>query len=226
MANLKVVEGVDSQTYKENIFPIVGTIMPFSGSVAPTGWLLCNGSTFVETTYPELYVLLGNSNTLPDLRNKYLLGVTSSESLKTTGGNVGHAHSTTYALSGATAGASIDHGHGANYNGTSAANTYHEHSGYYNSSIYGGSTFGNFVFGNQGNMTAGDHSHNGGAYSFFYGSNGNGAHAHNFNSVVSNNTNPSHTHTFNASANQSTVGSTSTSTLPLTKYINFIMKAG
>jgi microcystin-dependent protein len=224
VANLKVVEGVDSQTYKENIFPIVGTIMPFSGSVAPTGWLLCNGSTFVETTYPELYVLLGNSNTLPDLRNKYLLGVTSSESLKTTGGNVGHAHSTTYALSGETDGVAIDHGHGANYNGASYENAYHEHTGYYNSSIYGGSTFGNFVFGNQGNMTAPDHSHNGGAYAFYYGSNP--AHAHNFNSVVSNNLAPAHFHTFNASANQATLGSNTQSTLPLTRYINFIMKAG
>ena len=224
MANLKVVEGVDSQTYKENIFPIVGTIMPFSGSVAPTGWLLCDGSTFVETTYPELYFLLGTVNILPDLRNKYLLGVTSSESLKTTGGNVGHAHSTTYALSGATAGASIDHGHGANYNGVNASNAYHEHSGYYNSSIYGGSTFGNFVFGTQGNMTASDHSHNGGAYAFGYPSNP--VHGHGFNSVVSNNTNPSHTHTFSASSNQATLGSNTESTLPLTRYINFIMKAG
>ena len=226
MANLKVSEGVDSQSYKENIFPVVGTIIPFAGTVAPTGWILCNGSSFSETDYPELYALLGNTKVVPDLRNRYLLGVTTAVALRQTGGSVGHSHSTTYALSGASAGASIDHGHGANYNGVNAANSYHEHTGYYNTSIYGGSTFGNFVPGTQGNMTASDHSHNGGYYAFFYGSNGNGAHGHGFNAVVSNNTNPSHTHTFTASANQSTIGATATSTLPLTKYINFIVKAG
>ena len=226
MANLKVKEGFDSQTYKENIVPIVGTIIPFAGTVAPTGWILCNGSSFSEVDYPELYALLGNTKVVPDLRNKYLLGVTTAVALQQTGGNVGHSHLTTYALTGDTAAASIDHGHGANYTGVNAANTYHEHTGYYNTSIYGGSTFGNFVPGTQGNMTASDHSHNGGYYAFNYGSNGNGAHGHGFNAVVSNNTNPSHTHTFTASANKSTVGSNATSTLPLTKYINFIVKAG
>ena len=226
MANLKVVEGVDSQLYKENIVPIVGTIMPFAGTVAPTGWLLCNGQSFSEADYPELFAILGNTKFVPDLRERYLLGVTAPAGLRTTGGTVGHSHSATYALSGASGAASIDHGHGANYGnpGTSYENAYHEHTGYYNSSIYGGSTFGNFVPGTQGNMTAPDHSHNGGAYAFYYGSNP--AHAHNYNAVVSNNTNPSHTHTFSASANQATVGASSTSTIPLTIYINFIVKAG
>jgi hypothetical protein len=224
MANLKVKEGVDSQIYSDNIFPLAGTILPFAGTVAPSGWLLCNGSVFSEQDYPELYALLGNSKTLPNLTNRYLLGVTVPAALKTTAGAVGHAHLATYALSGTSNNAAIDHGHGANYTGTSYENAYHEHTGYYNSSIYGGSTFGNFVPGTQGNMTAGDHSHNGGAYAFYYGSNP--AHAHNFNAVVSNNTNPSHAHTFTASANQATIGSTATSTLPQTVYVNFIIKAG
>jgi microcystin-dependent protein len=224
MANLKVVEGVDSQTFKENIVPVVGTIMPFAGTVAPTGWILCNGSAFSEVDCPQLYALLGNTKVVPDLRNRDLLGGTTPVALQQTGGAVGHSHSATYALSGASNNASIDDGHGANYNGASYENAYHEHTGYYNSSIYGGSTFGNFVPGTQGNMTATDHSHNGGAYAVYYGSNP--AHAHGFNAVVSNNTNPSHTHTFTASANQATVGSTATSTLPLTRYINFIIKAG
>ena len=224
MANLRVEEGVSSQTYGKNTVSFPGMIIPFAGTTSPEGWLLLNGSTFSSSEYPELYSIIG-STTLPDLRNKYLLGVTSSESLKTTGGNVGHSHTASYATSGSSNSDTLNHGHGANYSGADTQNTYHEHSGYYNSSIYGGSTFGNFVFGNQGNMTAGDHSHNGGAYSFSYGSN-NGTHSHGFNSVVSNNTNPSHSHVFNPSSNQSTVGSTASSVLPLTKYINFIIKAG
>jgi microcystin-dependent protein len=223
MANLKVRSGIDSKTYGNNLLPLVGTIIPYAGTTSPEGWLLLNGATFSSSEYPELYSMLG-STTLPDLRNKYLLGVTSSGSLNTTGGNVGHAHNTTYATSSSSNTDSINHGHGANYSGANSSNAYHEHTGYYNSSIYGGSTFGNFVFGNQGNMTATDHSHNGGAYAFNYGSNP--AHGHGFNSVVSNNTAIAHSHVFNPSSNQSTVGSTASSVIPLTKYINFIIKAG
>lgn len=225
MANLKVTEGVDSQLYKENIFPLVGTIIPFAGTVAPSGWLLCNGSVFSEQDYPELYALLGNTKVVPDLRNRYLLGVTTSVALQQTGGNVGHAHLTTYALSGDSNAAGIDHGHGANYNGVNFADANHGHYGVYRSSIYGGSTFGNFVPGTQGNMTASDHAHDGGNYDVGYYAQ-NTSHNHGFNSVVSNNTNPTHSHTFTASANKSTVGATATSTLPLTTYINFIVKAG
>lgn len=224
MANLKVKEGVDSQIYSENIFPLVGTVLPFAGTVAPSGWLLCNGSGFSEQDYPELYAILGNTKIVPDLRNRYVLGVTAPASLKTAAGIVGHTHSTTYALSAASNNAAIDHGHGANYNGTSYENAYHEHTGYYNTAVFGGSTFGNFVPGTQGNMTATDHSHNGGNYAFYYGSNP--AHAHGFNAVVSNNTNPSHAHTFSASTNQATIGSAATATLPPTVYVNFIIKAG
>jgi hypothetical protein len=322
VANLRVEEGVSSQTYGKNTVSFPGMIIPFAGEDAPDGWILCNGTPFLSSQYPELSELFNvqniteyssnieyvegiiyaggsspflgkslsftvldasgfsqgdyvsvtdssltdlntevalilsenfNSITLyyfrdvslpggfatpggtitkvkagqvPNLIEKYLLGVTSSESLKTTGGNVGHSHTASYATSGSSNSDTLNHGHGANYSGTDAQNTYHEHTGYFNSSIYGGSTFGNFVFGNQGNMTATDHSHNGGNYAFYYGSNGNGAHAHGFNSVVSNNTNPSHSHVFNPSSNQSTVGSTASSVLPLTKYINFIIKAG
>ena len=42
----------------------VGSVIAYMGTTAPMGWLLCDGSTFDETEYPQLYSVLG-SNTLP-----------------------------------------------------------------------------------------------------------------------------------------------------------------
>lgn len=55
----------------------VGTIVTFAfaASNLPPGWLLCDGSNFDSSTYPDLYQLLGNSNVLPDLRGYFLRGL-------------------------------------------------------------------------------------------------------------------------------------------------------
>lgn len=51
-----------------------GSIMPFIGTVAPNGWLLCDGSTFVIDDYTaNLKALLG-SNTTPNLKGMFLRG--------------------------------------------------------------------------------------------------------------------------------------------------------
>lgn len=57
-------------------FP-VGTVISylFAATNLPAGWLLCDGSTFDQTQYPELYRMLGNKNTLPDLRGYFLRGL-------------------------------------------------------------------------------------------------------------------------------------------------------
>lgn len=52
----------------------VGTILAYYGSVVPTGYLPCNGTTFDETQFPNLYLLLG-TNVLPDLRECTLVGI-------------------------------------------------------------------------------------------------------------------------------------------------------
>lgn len=52
----------------------VGTILPYYGSVVPTNYLPCNGTTFDETQFPALYLLLG-TNVLPDLREATLVGI-------------------------------------------------------------------------------------------------------------------------------------------------------
>lgn len=52
-----------------------GVIVAYGGTVIPIGWLLCNGSTFNPLIYPNLFIALGNSNTLPDLRGYFIRGL-------------------------------------------------------------------------------------------------------------------------------------------------------
>jgi microcystin-dependent protein len=62
----------------------IGAIMPFAGSSAPTGYLLCDGSEVERTKYPDLYDVIGNiygstsigvgTFKLPDLRGRFPLG--------------------------------------------------------------------------------------------------------------------------------------------------------
>lgn len=68
----------------------VGAIFPFYGTIAPSGWLICNGQSFSSTTYPALYALLGSTN-VPDLRNKTLMGANPNVSGRASGNtsNVG-----------------------------------------------------------------------------------------------------------------------------------------
>lgn len=49
----------------------VGTISAYPGGSAPTGWLLCDG-TSISASYTELIALVGS--TTPDLRGKVLVG--------------------------------------------------------------------------------------------------------------------------------------------------------
>ena len=59
-----------------------GVILPYGGSTAPTGWLLCNGGAISRTTYAKLYAVIGTTYgvgdgsttyNLPNLSNFYLL---------------------------------------------------------------------------------------------------------------------------------------------------------
>jgi microcystin-dependent protein len=59
----------------------VGSLQAFAGADAPTGWLLCNGSSYSTSAYPELFSVLGytyggsgaNFN-VPDLRGRVPMG--------------------------------------------------------------------------------------------------------------------------------------------------------
>jgi microcystin-dependent protein len=61
-----------------------GILVPFAGSTAPDGWLLCDGSAVSRTTYSSLFAVIaatygaGDGSTtfgLPDLRGRMAVGL-------------------------------------------------------------------------------------------------------------------------------------------------------
>lgn len=60
----------------------IATILPFAGNTVPDEFLLCDGSEFDVTKYPDLYSALGR-NTTPDLRGRFLEGRTASQTMLT-----------------------------------------------------------------------------------------------------------------------------------------------
>lgn len=79
----------------ESIMP-VGAVIPFYSSIAPDGWLMCDGTDTTGTSnelrlyHPKLYEILGNSNVLPDMRECVLVG--AGQSTRAILGQEGHAH--------------------------------------------------------------------------------------------------------------------------------------
>lgn len=72
-----------------------GVVLPYGGSSAPTGWLLCNGSAISRSTYASLFTALGTTYgsgdgsttfNLPDLQNKVPVGNGGGKTLGSTGG--------------------------------------------------------------------------------------------------------------------------------------------
>tara|TARA_B100001287_G_scaffold101106_1_gene85060 strand:+ start:31074 stop:33101 length:2028 start_codon:yes stop_codon:yes gene_type:complete len=66
----------------------VGTVVPFAGTTAPSGWLLCDGSSQLRTTYSTLFTSIGTTYgadtsqtfNLPDLRGRGVVGALGSPS--------------------------------------------------------------------------------------------------------------------------------------------------
>lgn len=76
-----------------------GIVMPFAGSVAPQGYLLCDGSAVSRTDYADLFTAIGTTYgagdgsttfNVPDLSGRVVLGVSQSHALGTTGGEAAH----------------------------------------------------------------------------------------------------------------------------------------
>lgn len=78
---------VTKQAFFSNVATVpIGAIMPFAGSTAPAGYLLCDGSEISIGTYSSLFAVLGytyknaaflignNTFALPDLRGRFALG--------------------------------------------------------------------------------------------------------------------------------------------------------
>lgn len=83
--------------------PPCGSILPYAGSSAPTGWLICDGSAISRTTYSDLFTVcsttygVGDGSStfnIPNLKGKIPVGLNSSETefdvLGETGGEKTH----------------------------------------------------------------------------------------------------------------------------------------
>jgi microcystin-dependent protein len=65
----------------QRLLPI-GTVLPYGGTTAPTGFLLCHGQQLSRTTYADLFDVIGTSFGyatgttffLPDLRGQFIRG--------------------------------------------------------------------------------------------------------------------------------------------------------
>ncbi len=84
-----------------------GNILSYGGSAAPTGYLLCDGTSYLRTDYPTLFTAIGTNFgavdgthfNVPDLRGRFLRGVdgtagrdpdSASRTAMNTGGNTGN----------------------------------------------------------------------------------------------------------------------------------------
>jgi microcystin-dependent protein len=75
-----------------NIYNVIppGGLLPYAGSSAPTGWLLCNGAAISRSTYANLFAAIGTAYgfgdgvttfNIPDLRGLTLVGAGSGSGL-------------------------------------------------------------------------------------------------------------------------------------------------
>jgi microcystin-dependent protein len=92
-----------------NILPIggvpPGTVLDFAGDVAPNGYLICDGSTYNKSNYPNLWEVVGNkfggsdpTFNVPDLRDKFTKGKGTGDNIGDSGGSADadHTHSVTW----------------------------------------------------------------------------------------------------------------------------------
>lgn len=73
-----------------------GIVMPFAGSTAPQGWMLCDGAAVSRTTYAALFAVIGTTYgagdgettfNIPNLAGRVVIGSSQSHALGTTGGS-------------------------------------------------------------------------------------------------------------------------------------------
>ena len=78
--------GAGAGTVQELPFGAVlpyGTVLPFAGPTSPSGWLICDGSSLLRSSFPELFAVLGTAYgavdgahfSIPDLRGRTIAGL-------------------------------------------------------------------------------------------------------------------------------------------------------
>ena len=146
-ANLTDVEGIPT-----------ATIIPWSDSSAPSGFLECNGAAVSRSTYAALFAVIGttygagNGSTtfaVPDLQDNVAVSKSGTKNLASTGG--ANTVAATGNIAGSTANASL----------TTAQLASHSHSGSCNFTPCQEGTQARGVSNNTGNAGSGQaHSHN------------------------------------------------------------------
>lgn len=102
-------------TWEEYSNVPVGTVSMYGGSAAPYGYMICNGASISTTTYSSLFAVIGYSYggsganfSLPDMRNKFAIGSSSTKALASKQDTETHTHAIphTHTYSGTSAGPS------------------------------------------------------------------------------------------------------------------------
>jgi microcystin-dependent protein len=66
----------------DRFLTLTGVILPYGGTSAPDGWLMCDGTSYARASYPELFAVIGTafgtadgaSFNVPDFRGRFLRG--------------------------------------------------------------------------------------------------------------------------------------------------------
>lgn len=106
------------QRFTQEIWSMIGAIVPCVTASTPVGCLECDGATYDGVDYPDLYAVIdaawkgaGTVFVVPDLRGKFPLGMSVGHAMAGSGGQEsvalveseipGHTHSTGNSLTGA-----------------------------------------------------------------------------------------------------------------------------
>jgi microcystin-dependent protein len=206
-----------------------GVVLPFGGTAAPTGWLLCDGSPISRTTYSALFSAIGtthgtgdgvNTFNLPDMRGVFPRGA-GTNGTSNYGGVTGHTpaggsvgakggqKTAPNGLSGGSGNQSQAHSHSANHDHASAntaSDGAHTHNVNY-TILAGGTAYRPQPVGNGSDLTD--------------PTNSAGAHTHSVDlpnlNVTTGNNSVDHTHAV-------TVSSTDTETTPASLALHYIIK--
>lgn len=148
MANLKVKEGISTSSSKEvSLKP--GQIIMHYGSSAPSGFILCDGTELLKTSYQSLFdqigIVYGETNgsggvgtthfRVPNLVNNFM--VPRGTGVSTSGGASSHSHTVTANVNVTPKDVSHTHTTGTTNSGAFAWNHGHNASNAANGGAYG-----------------------------------------------------------------------------------------
>lgn len=119
-----------AKTFNDGLVP-AGAVNAYAGSSAPTGWLLCDGSSLLRSSYSDLFTAIGTTYgaadgthfTLPNLKGKVPVGFNSSETEFDTLGETGGAKTHTL-----TTAEIASHNHTQDAHGHGVTDPQHTHS--------------------------------------------------------------------------------------------------